>query len=153
MKPWEVLLRKLRVCLLISLRLYGKPIGPLPITISNVEEGLFSIYEWIARDLLSFSHNQLEIAAFVIAAKGSVLTFHPSTNYGDEISHWKMLQKSCEMHSLQCPTDTSQPGPLLFFLNHYNNPLKLAAHRALLLGQEWGRDVSKCFKLFKNMMI
>jgi hypothetical protein len=118
----------------------------VPVTVSNVESGMFSIYEWISRDLLSFSHNQLEIAALEIATGASVLAFHPASTEGDKTALWKMVQKSCKMRSFKCPTDESQPGPLLFFMKHYNDSRKLAAHRALLLSQEWGREVrlSRC---------
>ena len=152
MKPWEELLRKLRVCLLVSLRLNGKPTGPLPITVSNVESGEFSIYEWIARDLFSFSHNQLEIEALEIASASSNISFHPSSVDGDKTERWKMVQDSCKTKSLHCPTNESQSGPLLFFLKHYNHSRQLAAHRALLLGQQWGRDVSILF-FFKFLFV
>ena len=115
--------------------------GPLPITVSNIDNGLFSVYQWIAMDLLSFSHDQLEVTAAELACRNSAISFFPSSEFGDNYSHWKMVQDSCMIQSSQCPLDKSHPGPLLFFLNHYNNSLKLAAHRALLLCQQWGHEV------------
>lgn len=144
-KPWERLLRKLRCCLLIALRLDGKPIGALPISISNIEAGCFSIYEWISRDLISFSHDQLEIVALETACKNSEKSFYPSSEKGDVAKHWRMVQECCEMNSSQYHMNQSESEPLLFFFNHFNNSIKLSAHRALLLGQEWGRNVSTLF--------
>ena len=134
-KPWEQLLRKLRVCLLISLRLRGKPIAA-PICVSNVEQGLFSIYEWIARDLLSFSHKQHDISNLEIALVNAK-SFHPSLEQGDDISRWKMIQEFC----LAGSSLESSPKTLLFFLSQFNCRRKLAAHRALLLAQQWGTEV------------
>mmetsp|Transcript_4547 Transcript_4547/g.5234 ORF Transcript_4547/g.5234 Transcript_4547/m.5234 type:complete len:1732 (+) Transcript_4547:341-5536(+) len=137
-KPWEDLLRKLRMCLLVALRLHAKPIGDLPLTIKNVESGdSFSMYEWIARDELSFSHNQEEIAALEDASAHSKLSFYPTSAEGDKPSHWKTVQNSCKR---SFPTDDKTQLPLLLFMKHYSNPLKLAAHRASLLAQMWGRQ-------------
>eukprot|EP00804_Cyclotella_cryptica_P011836 CCRYP_015348-RB/>CCRYP_015348-RB protein AED:0.01 eAED:0.01 QI:269/1/1/1/1/1/2/1639/1263 len=66
-RPWEILLRKLRVLLLVTLRLSGDlnptGTGTSPMTVRNVSGGdLFSTYYWVARDELSLSHdNQGEI--------------------------------------------------------------------------------------------
>ena len=61
-RPWEVMLRKLRVLLLVSLRISGdvNPMGKgtNPFTVKNVSKtDLFSTYYWIARDELVLSHD------------------------------------------------------------------------------------------------
>jgi hypothetical protein len=68
--PWDELLRKLRICLLLSLRLYGMPLGPFPLTIKNIEGGeVFSVYELVARDELAFTNKHEEIVALERACK------------------------------------------------------------------------------------
>lgn len=126
---------------MVALKLHGQPIGPLPISVANVERGEFSVYQWIARDSISLSQDHIDNTTLEIACKNSEIAFCPSSINGDDASNWKMLQESCLMITSQCPMDKSQPGPLLFFLNHYNNSRKLSAHRALLLAQQWGRQV------------
>ena len=58
-QPWEILLRKLRVLLLVTFRLSGDVnavgIGVNPLTLKSVTE--FSTYYWVARDELSLSHD------------------------------------------------------------------------------------------------
>ena len=95
-QPWEALLRKLRVCQMIRLRLYGEVIGAFPITVDNVDKGRFSVYEWIARDLLKFSHNQKELASLEIASITSSTSFFPSSLEGDEPSRIQIAQNSCK---------------------------------------------------------
>jgi hypothetical protein len=41
-----------------------------------------------------------------------------------------------------------QPGPLLLYLSQFNLPIELAAHRALLLGEKWGKEVGLSFNFF-----
>jgi hypothetical protein len=59
-RPWENLMRKLRVCLLVSLRLSGDvdSLGGFnPMTVRSVSKpDTFSAYAWIARDELTLSH-------------------------------------------------------------------------------------------------
>ncbi len=147
-KPWKDLLRRLRVCLLVSLRLYGVPLGSFPITVANVEKGgIFSIYQWLAHDEVSLSHKTRDLIGLENLCRASNLSFNPSLMEGDE--RWDMLQTSCrERYSIKnfVPTDHSAPAPLLLFLEHYNDSRKLAAHRALVLAQNWAREVS-CFLL------
>ena len=144
-KPWKDLLRKLRTCLLISLRLHGISLSSFPITVSNIEDGdIFSVSQLIAHDELSLTHKSQEIAELEEACMDSPLAFIPSLVEGDVSSNWKMLQISCiERHTFKnlCPDDESSPGPLLFFLQHYHDTLKLASHRSLILAQTWGREV------------
>jgi hypothetical protein len=69
-RPWEIVLRKLRVLLLLTFRLSGdvNPVGRgiTPLTLKNVGE--FSTYYWIARDELSLSHdNQGTIMSFLLS--------------------------------------------------------------------------------------
>jgi putative component of toxin-antitoxin plasmid stabilization module len=58
-RPWETILRKLRVLMLVRFRLCGdvNPVGTgiNPLTVKNVSE--FSTYYWIARDQLAISHD------------------------------------------------------------------------------------------------
>ena len=65
-RPWELLLRRLRVCLLVSLRLSGDVDsgGFNPLTVSSVSKpGTFSTYAWIAKDELTLSHeNQVLVS-------------------------------------------------------------------------------------------
>ena len=66
-RPWEILLRRLRVCLLVSLRLSGDvdSLGGFnPLTVSSVSKpDTFSTYAWIAKDELTLSHeNQVLVS-------------------------------------------------------------------------------------------
>ena len=140
------MLRKIRTCLLISLRLCGINIGALPITVSTINAGdTFSIYQFIAHDELSLTHKTMEVVELELACIASPFAFAPSLEEADAISNFQMLHTSCvERHKLKnlCPDDAIGPAPLLFFLQHYYDSLKLASHRALLLAQKWGREVS-----------
>ena len=66
-RPWEIFLRRLRVCLLVSLRLSGEVDsgGFNPLTVSSVSKpDTFSTYAWVARDELSLSHdNQVLVSS------------------------------------------------------------------------------------------
>mmetsp|Transcript_36687 Transcript_36687/g.56173 ORF Transcript_36687/g.56173 Transcript_36687/m.56173 type:complete len:438 (-) Transcript_36687:1332-2645(-) len=152
-KPWDILLRKLRVCMLVTLRLYGAPFGPLAVTVRNIEEeNAFSIYEWIARDELSVSHKQDEVVALEAVCRSNRRTFCPSLPEGDDVARWKLLQKACRVKAAEgeriskflMSDDVEQSGPLLLYFKHFNQPIMLVAHRALLLGGKWGQEVS-CF--------
>lgn len=66
-RPWEILLRRLRVCLLVSLRLSGDvdSLGSFnPMTVRSVSTpNTFSTYAWIAKDELTLSHeNQVLVS-------------------------------------------------------------------------------------------
>jgi len=140
--PWDQLLRKLRVLQLVSLRLYNVLSNQFPLTISNVEAGdIFSVYHWLAKDELLQSHRQDDIVALEQSIRMSDKSFNPSTARGDSASHWKALQKFCIAGS-------SRDSLLLYFPDH-NQPMKLAAHRALLLGGMWGRKPGS-LHLLKN---
>lgn len=145
--PWTELLRKLRVCLLVSLRLNGVNLGPFPITVNNVEaKDIFSVYEWLARDELTMSHTHKEIVSLEHACRFSGLVFDPSSEAGDNPGRWKMLQQACLAAAISEEereefmldmNDDDQLGALLLYLSHYNNPALLVAHRALLLARQW----------------
>jgi hypothetical protein len=78
MDDWKSMLRKLRVCLLVSLRMHGKRLAA-PITVDNVnQDDIFSVYEWLARDELSMSHNHEEITSLEKACSISSYAFDPS---------------------------------------------------------------------------
>jgi hypothetical protein len=144
---WKSILRKLRVCLLVSLRLHGKRIAA-PITIDNVNQpDIFSVYEWLARDELSMSHKNEEIISLEKACSISSYSFDPSLPDGDGPSRFKMLQSSClaaaiteeeRAEYLVDFDDDDRFGALLLFLGSHNTPKILAAHRTLLLAFEWG---------------
>lgn len=147
MKPWDELLRKIRVCLLVSLRLFKEQLGTFPITVHNVDQpDLFSVYEWLARDELSMTHNHSEIISLEHACRISGYAFHPSTSVGDDPIRVKMLQNACLSAAISEAEraeylvdfdDDDRLGALLLFLSHHNNPSLLVAHRALLLALKW----------------
>lgn len=135
---------------MIRLRLYGEVVGAFPITVHNVDNGKFSIYEWIARDLLKFSHNQKELASIELACITSTSSFFPSSLEGDKSSRRQIVQESCRKKVL----DGKPSETLLYYLSHYGDLKKIATHRALLLSREWGRNVSTiCTVVFKLLSI
>lgn len=78
MDDWKSLLRKLRICLLVSLRMHGNRLAA-PITVDNVNQvDIFSVYAWLARDELSMSHNHDEIVSLEKACLISSYAFDPS---------------------------------------------------------------------------
>jgi hypothetical protein len=146
---WDSLLRRLRVCLLVSLRLYGSPLGACPISVKAVDKkGNFSPFEWLARDELTMSHKQQEIASLEVACRMSSRAFDPSKSEGDESAHWKAVQRSClsaalgeserEEHLIGFDDD-ERLGALHLFLKPHNIEHILTPHRALLLAGKWGR--------------
>ncbi|KAG7337367.1 Rab3 GTPase-activating protein regulatory subunit [Nitzschia inconspicua] len=150
--PWDDLLRRLRVCLLVSLRLYGIQLGACPISVKAVDkDGNFSVFEWLARDELTMSHKQDEIASMEIACRISNRAFDPSKEVGDEPTHWKTVQRSClsaalgeeerEEHLIGFDDD-ERLGALHLFFKPHNVEHLLTPHRALLLAKKWGRSPS-----------
>lgn len=145
---WEQLIRKLRICLLVSLRLHGTRLGAAPLSIRNLqEEGVFSPYEWIARDQLMISHSNEEITSLEKICKMSNFSFDPFTKEGDDYTHFTMLQNSCvsaaisEAERSEYLVDfDDDSGTLLLFLKHYNEPTMLVAHRVLLLAAKWSEE-------------
>jgi hypothetical protein len=143
---WTILLRKIRVCLLVTLRLYGKRLAA-PITVRNVsDEGIFSVFEWIALDELHMTHNHVEIVCLEKACAMSSYSFDPSLPEGDGPQRFKMLQSSClsaafteeeRAEYLVDFEDEDRFGALLLFLSSHNVPPLLAAHRALILAGQW----------------
>lgn len=144
---WKSMLRKLRVCLLVSLRMHGTRLAA-PVTVDNVNQAdIFSVYEWLARDELSMSHTHEEIVSLEKACSMSSYSFDPSMPDGDGPSRFKMLQNSCLSAAISEEEraeylvdfdDDDRFGALLLFLSNHNEPKILAAHRALLLASEWG---------------
>lgn len=150
--PWDKILRKIRLCLLVSLRLGEEERNPIPITVANIEAGdVFSVFQWIARDQLTLSHKQDELEDVEIACRTSRSKLHPSLPECDSPLKWKILQGASkatrnsgggERASLFFFIEKAdQPGPLLLYLSQFNLPIELAAHRALLLGEKWGKEV------------
>eukprot|EP00985_Skeletonema_marinoi_P014265 scaffold7206_cov143-Skeletonema_marinoi.AAC.7 len=148
-RPWETLLRRLRVCLLVSLRLSGEVDsgGFNPMTVSSVSKpGTFSTYAWIAKDELTLSHENQVLMAMETAYMSSSEAFYPSTADGDATAHKKAMLQSCsnsQRGSLRSPsglTSDSLSPPLLFYLkDHGRCTTRLAAHRALILVGLWGQ--------------
>ena len=140
-------MRNLRVCLLISLRLYGIQTGALPVTVSHIDAGdIFSIHQFIAHDELAITNDSDKLIALELACFESPVACIPSLADGDDATNWKMLQAACRERNN--PDDSrlhleAGPAPLLIFLLHFFDPVKLASHRALILAQKWGRDVSQ----------
>ncbi|KAL9179819.1 hypothetical protein ACHAXT_007789 [Thalassiosira profunda] len=133
-RPWKELLRKLRVCLLVTLRLNGdvSPIGGAnPMTVSNVSRPAeFSVFSWLAKDELSESHDNQVIVALESACLSSSEAFYPSTEAGDDEQKQQAIFQSCNQRGLS----------LLFYLNAYARfPAHLAANRALILTTMWGQ--------------
>ena len=148
-EDWDKLLRKLRVCLLVSLRLTSAKLQA-PLSVAHVDEGdLFSVYEWLALDELSMSHDQEEISLLEKACAISSFSFDPSTSEGDGHGKFKSLQNSCLASQISEAEraeylvdfdDDDRFGALLLFLKSHNEPPMLAAHRALLLCSKWTKD-------------
>ena len=149
-RPWEDLLRKLRVCLLVTLRLGGdvNPIGGLnPMTVASVSRpDIFSVFCWIARDELTISHDNQTIVALEIACLSSSEAFYPSTNDGDSVEHKETIFQSCSSPrqlTLNNPSGLSNDThsrSLLFYLKDYARfTTHLAANRALILASMWGK--------------
>mmetsp|Transcript_33746 Transcript_33746/g.81816 ORF Transcript_33746/g.81816 Transcript_33746/m.81816 type:complete len:1419 (+) Transcript_33746:672-4928(+) len=145
---WDSLLRKLRVCLFVSLRLYGQQLGACPISIKAVEKGdNFSVFEWLARDELSMTQNNDEIISLENACRISNHSFDPSKEEGDD--RFKVLQKSCFSSALSEDEraeylvdfdDDDRLGAMLLFMKPHNIPDMLVAHRTLLLAHRWGKN-------------
>jgi len=156
-KPWDKLLRKLRTCLMVSLRLFNLLPSQFPVTVYNIEhEQIFSAYDWIARDELSICHKQNEVSALEEACQQSVASFNPSGIEGDEEFRRDMLKRSCLAVSMDnrnrailATANHKEPAPLLLFMKSYNNPIILAFHRALLLSGMWAHE-PKCLRLLKE---
>jgi hypothetical protein len=144
---WKSVLRKLRMCLVVSLRLHGNKIAA-PISIDNVNQpDIFSVFEWLALDELSMTHNHDLITSLEKACSISSYSFEPSLPIGDGPSRFKMLQSSClaaavteeeRAEYLVDFNDDDRFGALLLFLSSHNVPKILAAHRALILASKWG---------------
>lgn len=146
---WDKLLRKLRVCLFVSLRLHGFPLGACPISIKAVDAGdSFSVFEWLALDELSMSHNNDEIVSLENACRISSHAFDPSKPEGDD--RFKALQNACLSTALSeeeraeylvdFDDDDDRLGAMLLYMKPHNQTDMLLAHRALLLVSKWGRS-------------
>jgi hypothetical protein len=158
---WKSMLRKLRVCLLVSLRMHGTRLAA-PITIDAVNEvGTFSVYEWLARDELAMSHNHEEIVSLEKACSISSYAFDPSLPDGDGPSRFKMLQNSCLSAAISEEEraeylvdfdDDDRFGALLLFLSSHNEPKVLAAQRAILLSSEWASNPNQLDTIRDSLM-
>ena len=150
--PWDEALRKLRMCLLISLRLNTVNVGQFSINPANIEAGdIFSVYEWLARDELLLSHKQEEIASMELKCQKSIHALNPFDPESDAPTKWKLLQNEC----VQCAqknlglarsprvlhANEKELDPLILYLRNHLHPQYLAAHRALILCSKWGQKV------------
>lgn len=159
-EDWDKLLRQLRVCLLVFLRLGGTFHAPLSIEL--VDEGdVFSVYEWIARDELAMSHDQEEISLLEQACAISSHSFDPSQPESDGPARLKVLQNSCLASKISDEErieyfvdfdDEDRFGALLLFLKSHNNPPLLASHRSLLLSLEWVQNPNDLSHLHNSYM-
>jgi hypothetical protein len=149
-RDWTALLRKLRLCLLVTLRLHRIRL-PAPVTISNVKQGLFSVFEWLAHDELQMTHDHAQIVSLEKACSISSYAFDPSIQDGDGATRFRILQNSCLSASITEEErteylvdfeDDDRFGALLLFFKNHNIPPLLAAHRALLLAAQWSSNPS-----------
>ena len=137
---WDIVLRKLRVCLLVSLRLHGQRLGALPLSVYNLGvENEFSVYEWLARDELTVSHRHDEISILEEACRISTYAFDPFSEKGDALSMVSNLQKACLGSSTgtDLPADGAGSTSLLLYFSRFSNGPILAAHRCLSLASAW----------------
>jgi hypothetical protein len=146
---WACLLRKIRVCLLVSFRMHGVRLAA-PISVANINDpNLFSVYEWLARDELSVSIHHDEVALLENACIMSSHGFDPSLPEGDGPAKFKVLQSSClaaiisEEERAEYLVDIDRFGILLLFLMNFRSQIMLAAHRAVLLAADWGADPNR----------
>jgi hypothetical protein len=158
--PWEKLLRKLRLCIVIRIKLKDARLVA-PVTVANLEEdGLFSIYELIAIDLLSVSRRFDEIASLQAACSGSSFSFDATSEAGDDVIRIKQLQTAytvADAEQTEYGTGATSPdrerfGVLLLFLPSYNQPVILAAHRIRLLSREWHK-APQDFELIQEALV
>jgi hypothetical protein len=148
---WEVLIRKLRVCLLVFFRLKDVHL-PAPITVQHLgEEGVFSMYELLAHDQIVISHVHEEIVSLENACRVSSYAIDLFTAEADAPSKIKQIQNSCRAASMGEDAraeylidyhDEEKYGALILFLHCYNEPRLLVAHRVRLLVAEWNRNPS-----------
>ena len=139
----ESLLRKLRICLFVSLRLHGSDLAPFPLTVKNLEkEKDYSVFRWIALDELKISHNHVEIVTLETACALSSHRLNPFSSEADEPLKFNLLHESCyaQHDRTNAVRNPDKSGSLLLFFAPYNHPEYLAAHRALLLAFEWIED-------------
>jgi hypothetical protein len=154
-EPWETLLRKIRIAILLQVKLKHIRLVA-PITVANLEDGLFSIYELLAHDELSVTANHEEILALETACRGSPYAFDPFSVDGDDSTKVKQLHETC----LLAPVDEQERseylidfddgerfGLLLLFFPMYNESSLLACHRARLLTHAWLKNPED----FKNL--
>lgn len=143
--PWDTLLRKLRIAILLHIKLRRVRLVA-PITVANLEDGLFSVYELLAHDELSVSTNNEEIVALETACRGSPYAFDPFTTDGDEPRRMKQIHESClsavvgeeeRSEYLLDFEDGERFGLLLLFFPRFNQAHLLACHRVRLLAHKW----------------
>ena len=147
---WETLLRQMRVCLLVSLRLHGIQLGPLPLSVHEIDKAEeFSPFQWLAHDELLMSHKHNEIVSLENACRISSHSFDASSAEGDPPVRWKALQTACLASTLSADErteylvdfdDDDRLGALLLYLKGHNMGKVLVAHRALLLAAKWGKQ-------------
>lgn len=143
-KPWDKLLRKIRVTLLFDLeavRHSARSVSPL--TVENLENSsIFSMHQVVARDEQSSSHKHDELVALEDACRNSGLIFDPNSRAiaRDKLVRWKILQQGCLANSITeaerteylVELETEVQGALLLYVPHANrDPQSLCAHRAL----------------------
>lgn len=160
-RHWDDLLRKLRVCLLVSMRLKNVRLAA-PMSVNNVDEdGLFSVFEWLSYDELAMSSNHEEIVTMEKLCKLSSLSFDPSTQDGDGPQRFKQLQNAClsvlvgedeRSEYLIEMKDEDRFGSLLLFFRNHNHPPLLASHRVRILMAKWAADPGRLEFLWDSLV-
>ena len=147
----ESLLRKIRVCLLVSLRLYGRDLAPFPLSVKNIEkEKDFSVFKWVALDELQISEKHEEMVTLEKACAMSPHKVNPFNAIADEPNIFALFHASCRVFSSKSHDGVEAPlktGSLLLFFPDYNHHEYLAAHRALLYALAWIKDPAQSYIL------
>lgn len=151
LKPWNRILRKLRICLLCSLRLYDVLHGAVTVTVSTLADAnLISIYQWIAYDELQIADTDCNITQLEEYILNNPTAFHPFEEAGDSILNVKIVQNGCinrrNITNILSPKETLS-GSLLSCFTNYNNSDMCASHRALVRTSSWAREPSTLQKL------
>lgn len=133
----------------MSLRLHGLKLGPMPITVHEVDKAReFSVFQWLALDELQVSHDHDQMVSLENAYRVSNRGFDASSAEADDPSRWKELQKACLASALTEEErteylvdyqDDDNAAALLLYLPQHNIGEILVAHRALLLAGTWGK--------------
>ncbi|GKY99414.1 hypothetical protein MPSEU_000896100 [Mayamaea pseudoterrestris] len=155
LQAWEMLMRKIRLCIVIHFRLIHVRLAA-PITVANIDEdGLFSVYELLALDLMSASSSYNEFLSLEAACSGSSFSFDATSEAGDDVVRIMQLQVACSpkaVAAVESATENASVahdryGVLILFLPSYNQTSLLAAHRARLLSRIWHKSPQEFYAM------